>query len=46
MAEGIWRRYYAVGGSTHEVSPASFGVIASWVHNLLGMHGSAAPAET
>lgn len=31
--------YLATGGSSHEVSPASFGVIASWFNNLLRSQG-------
>ena len=29
---------FLLGGSTHEVSPAAFGVVASWIYNLLGSH--------
>eukprot|EP01047_Picozoa_sp_COSAG01_P032036 COSAG01_NODE_2299_length_7961_cov_97.150979_5_plen_123_part_00 len=28
--------FASIGGSVHEVSPAAFGVIASWIFNLLG----------
>jgi hypothetical protein len=28
--------YFAAGGSAHTVSPAAFGVMASWIENLLG----------
>ena len=28
--------YLALGGSTHEISPAAFGVLASWIRELIG----------
>lgn len=38
--------WMAVGGSTHEVSPAAFGVVASWVHSLrLMLHGASNTVE-
>jgi hypothetical protein len=33
--------YLATSGSTHAVSPASFGVVVSWIENLLGANKTA-----
>ena len=35
LAHGGNSAFLALGGSTHEVSPAAYGVVASWVANLL-----------
>eukprot|EP01052_Picozoa_sp_SAG31_P016862 SAG31_NODE_1133_length_9745_cov_5.676343_2_plen_425_part_00 len=37
VAHGAKSVYFQVGGSNHATSPAVFGVVASWVFNLLGL---------
>ena len=34
-SHGATSTHYSVGGGNHEVSPPVFGVVASWIQNLL-----------
>ena len=40
LSHGALSTHYAVGGSNHNTNPAIFGVVASWVLNLLALEGS------
>jgi hypothetical protein len=37
LANGATSTHFAVGGSNHNTNPAIFGVVASWVLNLLAL---------
>ena len=45
LRHGANSAHFGVGGSTHEVSPAAFGVVASWVENLLRTEAVARAVE-
>ena len=45
LRHGANSAHFGVGGSTHEVSPAAFGVVASWVDNLLRTEAVARAVE-